>query len=312
MRFIHNPIVKLLITIGLFALIVLKVDVAEAGKRLLSVAPLLAIAAPAVSFFALLVQAYKTKILLPERSVGAMLRVNIISQVYSMVFLGQVGGEIAKAGYLRRAPGEMHKIIAAVLFDRITGLIGLLILGLGGLLINAQHFDPVVAPTLAITMALLLAALLTMFFLNDAAATRLFQWLPDRISRQICDTIRATHVFSSSVWILIASIVMGVVFQGVVVANCAWLGSGLGIDLSLATWAVVICVMSLVLFLPISIGGIGLRDVTLVGMLGGFGVANDQALALSLALLGLQLAMVAVGAILMLLPNGERVEPRQR
>jgi hypothetical protein len=67
--------------------------------------------------------------------------------------------------------------------------------------------------------------------------------------------------------------------------------------------------MSLVLLLPISIGGIGLRDVTLVGMLGGFGIATDQALALSLALLGLQLAMVVVGAILMLLPTSKEVEP---
>lgn len=311
MRFINHPIVKLLITIGLFALIVWKVDIAEAGKRLLSLPPLLAIAAPAISFFALLVQAFKTKILLPDRSVGAILRVNIISQVYSMVFLGQVGGEIARAGYLRRAPSELHKIIAAVLFDRITGLIGLLILGLGGLLINARHFDPVVAPTLAVALGLLMGALLMMFFLNEAAAARLCQWLPDRISQQIRHTIRATHVFSSSLGILVASIVMGVVFQAVVVANCAWLGSGLGIDLSMATWAVVICVMSLVLFLPISIGGIGLRDVTLVGMLSGFDIATDQALALSLALLGLQLAMVAVGAILMLLPAGKQAETTQ-
>ncbi|MGM4997227.1 flippase-like domain-containing protein [Tardiphaga sp. 37S4] len=309
MRFIGNPIVKLLTTIALFALISLKVDVAEAGKRLLSLPPLLAAAITAVSFFALLVQAYKTKILLTERSVGAILRVSIISQIYSVVFLGQVGGDIAKAGYLLRSPAELHRIVAAVLFDRITGLVGLLILGIGGLLLNTQHLDPVIAPTLTAAMAMLLAALLAIFCLNETNADRLLGWLPAGISRQFGDTIRATRVSSSTPRILIASVLMGLAFQGVVVANCAWLGSALGINLSLATWAVVICVMSLVLLLPISIGGIGLRDVTLVGMLGGFGIATDQALALSLALLGLQLAMVVVGAILMLLPTSKEVEP---
>jgi hypothetical protein len=307
MRIISSPIVKLLTTIALFALIIFKVDVAEAGKQLLSLPPLFVLAITAITFFALLVQAYKTKVLLPERSVGAILRVSFISQIYSLVFLGQVGGEIAKAGYLLRSPGDLHRVVAAVVFDRVTGLIGLLILGLAGLLINTQHFDPVIAPTLAFTMAVLLAALLAMSFLNDASAPRLFGWLPDRINRLLRDTIQATHVFSSCLRTLVASIVMGVAFQGVVVANCAWLGAGLGIDLSLATWAVVICVMSLVLLLPISVGGIGLRDVTLVGLLGGWGVATERAFALSLALLGLQLAMVAVGGILALLPHGKPV-----
>lgn len=312
MRFISNPIVKLLTTIALFALISLRVDVAEAGRRLLSLPPLFALAITVTSFFALLVQAYKTKILLTERSVGVILRVSIISQIYSMVLLGQVGGDIAKTGYLLRSPSDLHRVVAAVLFDRITGLIGLLILGLGGLLINAQHFDPVVAPTLAVTMAVLLALLLAMFFMNDVSAARSLAWLPESIGRQLRATIRATHVFSSSSRTLIGSIAMGVAFQSVVVANCAWLGWGLGINLSLATWAVVICVMSLVLLLPISIGGIGLRDITLVGLLGGFGIVTDQALALSLALLGLQLAMVAVGAILTLFPTEKQVKSRQR
>jgi hypothetical protein len=303
MRFIKKPVFKILTTIALFALISLKVDVAEAGRRLLSLPPIFAIAITAVSFFALLVQAYKTKILLSEKSVGMILRVSIISQIYSVVFFGQVGGDIAKAGYLVRSSRELHRIVAAVLFDRITGLVGLLVLGLVGLLINTQRFDPVVVPTLALSMAVLLVALLAMFALNDASAARLFGWLPDRISWHLHHTVQATHVFSSSMRTLVASIAMGVAFQGVVVANCAWLGSGLGIDLPLATWAVVICVMSLVLLLPISIGGIGLRDITLVGLLGGCGVPTEQALALSLALLGLQLAMVAVGGILTLLPR---------
>ncbi|QDM23004.1 flippase-like domain-containing protein [Tardiphaga sp. vice154] len=302
MRLIGHPLFKLLTTILLFVLISLKVDVAEAGKRLLTLPPLFAAAVTATAFFALLVQAYKTKILLPERSVGAILRVSIVSQIYSIVFLGQVGGDIAKAGYLVRTPAELHRIVAAVVFDRITGLIGLLVLGLAGLLFNTQHFDPVIAPTLAFTMVLLLTAMLAMFFLNDASVAKLFGWLPDLISRQLRDTVVATHVFSSSVRTLVASIAMGIAFQAVVVANCAWLGAGLGIDLSLASWAVVICVMSLVLLLPISFGGIGLRDVTLVGLLGGSGVATERALALSLALLGLQLAMAAVGGILTLLP----------
>lgn len=281
----------------------MKVDVAEAGRRLLSLPPSLAVAVTSVSFFALLVQAWKTKLLLREKTVAAILRVSIISQVYSVLFFGQLGGDIAKAGHLIRTAGELHRIVAAVLFDRLTGLCGLLLIGLVGFLANTQYFDPAIASSLAVIMAALLAALLALFAPIDAPIARLISWLPKRVRQHLLDTLRATRVFASDPWTLLASIAMGAVFQGIVVINCAWLGSGLGIELPLSTWAVVICVMSLVLLLPVSIGGIGLRDVTLVGLMAGCGVAGDLALALSLALLGIQLVMVAVGGILMLLPQ---------
>lgn len=309
MRLIRSPVFKILTTFAFFVLISLKVDVAEAGRRLLSLHPLLAIAVTGMSFFALLVQACKTSLLLREKTVAAILRVSIISQIYSVLFLGQFGGDIAKAGYLIRSASELHRIVAAVLFDRITSLIGLLLIGLAGLLIDTQQFDPIIAPTLALAMAALLMALLALFALTDTSSARLVKWLPDRVGRHLFDTVEAVRVFSSSLPTLLASIAMGVAFQGVVVINCSWLGSGLGINLPLSTWAVVICVMSLVLLLPISIGGIGLRDVTLVGLLGSCGVASDLALALSLALLGLQLVMVAVGGILMLLPQPKLPPP---
>lgn len=50
MRLIGHPLFKLLTTILLFVLISLKVDVAEAGKRLLTLPPLFAAAVTATAF----------------------------------------------------------------------------------------------------------------------------------------------------------------------------------------------------------------------------------------------------------------------
>jgi hypothetical protein len=307
MRFVNSPIVKVVTTIGLLALIALKVDFIDAFDRLIALPLLSAIAITIISFFVLLIQAYKTKILLPDKSVWSILRVGIISQIYSVLFFGQVGGDIARAGYLAPGSGGVHRVVAAVLFDRISGLVALLALGLFGLAINREHFDPVLAPTLALLMLLLLTAILLGVVIRESYAARLSALLPGRLGRHFNNVLGAIRVFSLSPRTLIASIAMGLLFQSIMIVNCAWLGSCLGIELPLAAWGVVICAVSLVLLLPISVGGIGLRDVTLVGLLSGSGVATERALALSFAMLGIQLVMAAVGGALILLSPPERV-----
>lgn len=306
MRFLSHPIVKIIISATLLILIAIKVDFIDAFARLATLPLWLSAALTGVAFFGLFVQAAKTTILLPEKSVWTLFRIGIISQIYSVVFFGQVAGDVAKAGYLLPSPGGLHRIVAAVLFDKVTGLLALLTLGLLGLCLDARSVDPVVAPTLGLLMVFLLAGICTAIFISEAGAARLFAWLPARIGNHLRHTFQAVRVFSSNPRMLVLSIVIGLVFQSVVIMNCAWLGAGLGIDLSLAAWSVTICTVSLVLLLPISIAGLGLRDITLMGLLSGFGVSTEQALALSFAMLAIQLVMVAVGCLLLLRPSQKR------
>lgn len=306
MRFRSHPIVKVVITATLLTLIAIKVDIIDAFARLAALPLWLSAALIFISFVGLFVQAAKTAILLPEKSVWTLFRIGIISQIYSVVLFGQVAGDVAKAGYLLPSPGGLHRIVAAVLFDKITGLLALLALGLLGLVLDAHSFDPVIAPTLALLMLLLLIAIFASMIISDDGASRLFAWLPARIRDQLQRTLQAVHLFSSSPRMLGLSVLVGVVFQAIVMMNCALLGAGLGIDLSLAAWSVTICAVSLVLLLPISIAGLGLRDITLIGLLGGFGVSTEQALALSFAMLAIQLVMVAVGFVLLLKPGHNR------
>ena len=293
---------KILVAVALFGLISLKVDIGEAVRRLLALPPQYIMGAAAGSFFALLVQAWKTKILLRAASVLDLFRVSVISQFYAMVFFGQVGGDVAKAAYLLRADDTPHKVVAAVLFDRITGLAALVLLGLLGMAGRVPFGNEHIAFGLATVLGGLLACMGGLLFLDRLASLRLLNLLPDRPKAHLLQTVEALRALSADGRTLAASVFAGLLFQGVIIVNCAWLASGLRIELSLEAWAVVHCVMSLVLLLPVSIAGIGLRDVTLVGILGAVGIGPELALALSFALLGLQLIMAAAGGLLTALP----------
>ena len=59
----------------------------------------------------------------------------------------------------------------------------------------------------------------------------------------------------------------------------------MGIVINFVDWCWIVAILSLALFLPISIGGIGVREASLVGTLGLFGVTTERALAFSFTLL---------------------------
>jgi hypothetical protein len=87
-------------------------------------------------------------------------------------------------------------------------------------------------------------------------------------------------------------------FHGLCVAIHMVLGHALGIDLAMTDWILVYCGVALLLVLPITIAGLGLREGGYVGLLAMFDVAATQALSLSLvffayALFGALLGWIA-------------------
>ena len=69
----------------------------------------------------------------------------------------------------------------------------------------------------------------------------------------------------------------------------------MGIQLTIAAWAVVVGLVSVVLLLPVTIAGVGLRDSSLVGLIALLGQSQSAALAMSLVLLILNLLGAKVG-----------------
>jgi hypothetical protein len=80
-------------------------------------------------------------------------------------------------------------------------------------------------------------------------------------------------------------------------AVLALLARNLGIDLPLADWAWIFGLVSLAVLVPLSIGGIGLREGALVGSLALLGVAGGKALALSFGVFAIALAGAMTGAL---------------
>jgi hypothetical protein len=62
-------------------------------------------------------------------------------------------------------------------------------------------------------------------------------------------------------------------------------------------WCWIFGVLSVALFLPFSIAGVGVRDLTLVGLLGLMSVPPDKAMALSFYLLAVNIFIAGIGGV---------------
>ena len=275
------------------------------------------LAAVAMLLLSVPIAALRWKVFASRIPLQALLELTMIGQFYSMVLPGQIAGEFVKAYRIGSGNAEAERLATSVFVDRVVGLVALLFVAGVGLLLSPHQLPRALAWALTGLLLLLLASLfafriraLHAFALRGAryaAHTRL-QPLTTGLER----AIDAWRDFSHSSGRLLLSLMLGIVFQVLAIGIYAVLGTNLGIALGPADWAWVVAVASVAVLLPLSVGGLGLREGALIGCLGFLGVTAERALALSLGIFTLALAGAAMGGLLELVEIARRRPPRVR
>jgi len=232
-----------------------------------------------------------------------ILDLTMIGQFYSIVFPGQVAGEFVKAYRLGKGNIDAERLAATVLLDRILGLIALLLVASVGLLLSKQRVPDTISFVFAGLTVVLICSLLALRLgaVHKLAISMIARLQHTRLREYALSVRRAVDAWRGFTEIplrLAASFFLGVLFQMLGVAMLAILAANLGILLALADWAWIAGVVSLAVLLPVSVGGIGLREGALVGCLGFLGVAPERALALSFGVFALTLVGALTGGML--------------
>jgi len=258
-----------------------------------------------IYFFALFINTLKWKLLLQNYPMGQLFSLNIIAIYYSLILPGQLAGEAAKTYKLGRGSMDAEKIAASVVIDRITGFLGLIIIALIGLMWSKIILTKESAQWLFLCFAICVLCLYSFYFQSFQNAIRKILLLTgnrfrriEKIISQCLRLIEAWVQYLGRPMILLKSMLLGVVFQLIAVFITMTLAGALGININFADWCWIFGVISLVVFLPITVGGIGLREGGFVILLEQFGVPGEKALALSLSILGLQIIGAIAGGVI--------------
>jgi uncharacterized membrane protein YbhN (UPF0104 family) len=257
-----------------------------------------------LTFLGIGVASLRWKLLIPEVPYLRLLRYSLIGQFYSVVLPGQVAGEAVKAWRISRGAVDPPRLVASVIIDRVVGLIGLLLVAIAGIALTRDA----VAGRLLVPMLGLAGALLAgLFALTIPLVYRLVPRLVHHVgvrsprlrlvAAKALLFLGAWRDYAQSPWRLTLSLVFGVLFQLLGVGVYLLLANNLGIEIATAHWMWMAGVAAIAVLLPLSVGGIGLREGTLVAMLAQFGIPGESSLALSLGIFAMVLLVASVGWI---------------
>lgn len=282
-------ILKVGVSAALLALVLSRVPLREAMAAAADVAPVAASLSVVGYFTAHVINAAKLRVLLPGLSLWQAWRFTMIGVLFGLALPGQLAGDAVKALRLARAApdvGEVTAAVAAVAVDKIVGMFALLLLTAAGLALNAGTFGGAVVIAAGIVTILIPAVLVIV--LTAPLPAWLGKWGQE---------FAAWRTVALTRGVLLRSLAFGIVFQLVSIASVDVLGEALGIALPLTAWAVIVGLTSVILMLPVTVAGLGLREGSLVAVLALLGEGKAQALALSFALLAINLLGAGIGLI---------------
>lgn len=186
---------------------------------------------------------------------------------------GLVGGDAARAFYLGRRHHRMAEAIACTIADRGYGLAALFwVAAIAALFFRDTLPASVVRPTVAVG-AVVLAG-----YLASPLIARLRHVGPHFLRRAGDAIAPYLHRPSSA----LPAIALSLILQ-VSLAVCQYLlALGLGLQIPLALFLVVVPIANVLASLPITLNGLGVRGPTYVLLLGLAGVSHTDAIALGL------------------------------
>lgn len=223
----------------------------------------------------------------------------LIGMFFSLFFPSIVGGDFVKIYYVKKDSGKsIATALASAYLERATGFFALLVYGLAGALfypltLTSRDFSPIgwiglrsvgiwVLPAAALVLFLTANAVLFGPHLYALAVSLLNRLGLHKLAEKVLLIRDAIRVFREHPAALLTPTLISFLNIALVIVMNWLIARALDIHVSLLVMASVVSVMTLLVMLPISINGIGLRENAYVILLQLVGVPPDKSFALSL------------------------------
>ena len=289
---------KVVVTLLLLALLFRKVDYTATLRHLRDITPLTAVVSLAILNAGIALANARWRMIL--QSMGRtftnwnLYRLNLVGQFFNQALPSTVGGDGMRVWLLYQQGCSFAEAFNSVLIDRISGFVGLAIMSFYGLPTLLERMFAIPKGQTIVSIVVAIIALCVVFYVLARGHTRLARFRVGRFVAQIiADLLFLARRPGKSARILLLSI--GAQISAFVVV---WLIlRDLGADVSFVGVLMVTPVVVLLLVLPISIAGWGLREGLFVIGFGLFNVPEDIALAASIVFGLITLAEGLIGGV---------------
>ncbi len=243
--------------------------------------------------------------------VNTLFGVSCITAFYSLILPGILSTGV-KWYILKRLTGKGSQVLSSMLYNQVTLSVVMAGIGLAALVVTnpTKTLFPGVQSTWIVPVVsgavLMLIVLISALLLNGrtgGSVMRLFQgamrWLPGGLRDKGLAMLAQIGVFQTAGlrFHLIVAVInaFNTLLVGLLIYYFAARAAYIGVSVGVLLW--LCAIIFLLSKVPITVANLGVREVTLVGLLAGYGVGRSEALLMSMILFSSLIFMAALGGV---------------
>jgi len=246
---------------------------------------------------------------------------------FSLFLPTSIGGDFVRSVDLAVHTKKPSEVVATVILDRLSGFIGLVVLALAALCLGWKFMqNSTILIAVALLTAVLIGVLLVMF--NNFLYSRTNAFLssirfgadparPGNIGSRISamlgklkelltETHKEIHYFRRHKKVIIINIAISILIQTVSPLTFYITALSLGIKIHILYFFVFLPVIGAITLLPVSIGGLGIRDAATIFFFAQAGVSKYLAFAMSLVSFSFIVVYASMGGLVYVLAVRDR------
>ena len=210
----------------------------------------------------------------------------LVATLFNNILPTSSGGDLIRSYYIYRHKKDAVCAVSPIITERVIGLVVMLVINVIAIYVTGSI--DIVSRVLWSTLLMILSGVVIVLILIALPATywplhRLLERLSRyRIIRFLLRMGEATHGYLKHPGMVSAIFLFSVAHQLLAITVYFFIAKGLAVDISIQIILVVIPLTFIAVALPISIGGMGVRELATVGIMMRFGIAESDAAAIAL------------------------------
>ncbi|MEM1173881.1 MAG: lysylphosphatidylglycerol synthase transmembrane domain-containing protein [Pseudomonadota bacterium] len=302
-------LVKLLISALLFSTVLYTTDATTVLQSLSQANSLWLVAALALNFVGSFFTAIRWGVLLREFradiSTRYLFRCWMIACFFNQLLPSTIGGDARRIYDNWRLGIGKAASVAVIVVDRLLGLFALLAFGVFAIYLTSIVFDDNL-----LIIFIVLCGIIALFLIGawifapsnpvSKLIERMVDKLPSIFGKIFNKFNGALESYRGNYAVLGKGLTYSVLLQLNVIVFYSFIGRSIGIDLTFIDYMLVIPVASVILLLPITINGIGLREGVFAMLLATRGVTGEEGVAFALLSFALFLTFGMIGGLVFL------------
>lgn len=229
--------------------------------------------------------------------------------VLNNVLPTSIGGDAVRAWVVGRESGRLLRAATATVVDKLTVLACLYVVGWAAFAVDRRAVPSSVVHVFA-WLTIGLAAACGLAALAAAGVRPILRRLPERLGAMLRDTWATLRTWAGSTKTISLVLALGLAYQVLAVLVLVMVGKTVGVQLSFALAAVSTAIVLVAMLIPISIGGLGVREGGFVLLLGEAGINGADAT--SVSLLSAAVVVLAGAVVVVLAAAWDALRPRER